>query len=411
MCCNAASSLGGVRRLSEPHRRQPAPADLPLRLTSRSVPKADWSGLTIHFCKAARYRRRDRTRRRVHYRVFAFDFIVQASQRTVFSAPALVRLLARVSAAEVTESGPSPFERLSEWLRWTDAIALSNVLDAALPASTPASASALPSASTSRAPVAGDAEARLCAEARTALARAISEDSVFVFSKQSPHSHPNLPHSNLRQARAGSLDPASAAVRRSNEASASRDAASASKGDDTLEYSVVRQHYLSMQQMMEARVADLRDRLRQRLAACSVQMARLAAIDEIMERALGEREHALLSTVPGLLEAHFKRLQAAELQEAEPQEVERQAAEPKRAELQEAEIQDTRFQDAEPHKAQLNKAERHAPDGAADTVKTSKPARGAWLDVFRKDMQSALHAELAIRFQPVEALLVAFRVR
>jgi hypothetical protein len=267
---------------------------------------------------------------------------VQASQRTVFSAPSLVRLLARVSAADVSESGPSPFDRLSEWLRWTDAIALSNILDAALPAS----------GMTSRVPGAGDAEARLCADARTALARAIADDSGLVLSRQ--------------QARPSSRSAGGRPSAMATDRSASPQSAPDPGDDDKLDYSVVRQHYLSLQQMMEARIADLRDQLRQRLAACSVQLARLAAIDETMERALGEREHALLSTVPILLETHFKRLQ---------------------------------------------EAEQHAPDGASDVADNTKPAPRAWLGVFRKDMQSALHAELAIRFQPVEALLVAFRTR
>ncbi len=226
---------------------------------------------------------------------------MQASQRTVFSAPSLVRLLARVSAADVAEPGQSPLERLREWLSWTDAIALSNVLDAALPASAP------------RAQPDSDAEARLCSDARSALARAISASA-----------------------------------------------------DVTTDYAVARQHYLSMQQMMEVRIGDLRDRLRQRLAAHSVQMARLAAIDETMERALGGHEKSLLGTVPTLLGKYFKRLQQAEQQ---------------------------------------------ALSDAQDAGVTPGLTQGAWLDVFRGDMQSALHAELVIRFQPIEGLLAALRAR
>jgi len=36
-------------------------------------------------------------------------------------------------------------------------------------------------------------------------------------------------------------------------------------------------------------------------------------------------------------------------------------------------------------------------------------ASALWLDVFRKDMQSVLLAELDVRFQPVEGLLAALR--
>ncbi|NVJ12466.1 DUF3348 family protein, partial [Myxococcus sp. AM001] len=35
----------------------------------------------------------------------------------------------------------------------------------------------------------------------------------------------------------------------------------------------------------------------------------------------------------------------------------------------------------------------------------------AWLDAFRKDMQSVLLAELDVRFQPIDGLLAALRPR
>ena len=41
-------------------------------------------------------------------------------------------------------------------------------------------------------------------------------------------------------------------------------------------------------------------------------MARLAAVDAVMEQVLGAHEHRLLSTVPALLEKHFERLRQAE---------------------------------------------------------------------------------------------------
>ncbi|MCC8446692.1 DUF3348 family protein, partial [Xanthomonas translucens] len=39
------------------------------------------------------------------------------------------------------------------------------------------------------------------------------------------------------------------------------------------------------------------------------------------------------------------------------------------------------------------------------------PRAGAWLDVFRQDMQHVLRAELDIRFHPIEGLLAALRSR
>ena len=88
-----------------------------------------------------------------------------------------------------------------------------------------------------------------------------------------------------------------------------------------------------------------------------------------MEQALGARERTLLGTVPTLLGPHFERLRAA----------------------------------AEAGGA-AEAAER--PDGASAAPPT--PSR-AWLEAFRKDMQSVLLAELDVRFQPVDGLLAALR--
>jgi hypothetical protein len=93
-------------------------------------------------------------------------------------------------------------------------------------------------------------------------------------------------------------------------------------------------------------------------------MARLAEVDAVMELTLSPREQTLLAAVPALLGQHFERL--------------REAAQP-------------------------------VPD-AAQTAHTA-PSAGAWLDVFRQDMQHVLRAELDIRFHPIEGLLAALRSR
>ncbi|MGJ7507496.1 DUF3348 domain-containing protein [Variovorax sp. GT1P44] len=137
--------------------------------------------------------------------------------------------------------------------------------------------------------------------------------------------------------------------------------------DPAPDFPPYRQRYLSRQQAMEAGIGPLRLRLRARLAAGTPAMARLASVDAVIEQVLGEHEHRLLATVPGLLEKHFGRLRRAD-----------QAA---RADMPSPD---------EP-------GGRHQPE--------------AWLDVFRKDMQGVLLAELDIRFQPVDGLLEALRVR
>jgi hypothetical protein len=111
---------------------------------------------------------------------------------------------------------------------------------------------------------------------------------------------------------------------------------------------------------MEAGIGPLRERVRAVLASGSPAMARLAAVDEVMGQVLDARAHSLLATVPAVLEKHFERL--------------RQAA--------------------------------SAPDEPGDEAPPE-----AWRDVFHKDIQDVLLAELDFRFQPIEGLLEALRMR
>jgi hypothetical protein len=136
--------------------------------------------------------------------------------------------------------------------------------------------------------------------------------------------------------------------------------------DAAVDYAVFRQSYLSIQQTIETAVGNLRGRLRAVLATRAPAMARLAVVDAVMERALSHREHNLLATVPGLLAGHFERLREAERETVA------------------------------------------AAEAAGDAAGVRS---GAWLDVFRKDMQSVLLAELDLRFQPVEGLLAALLTR
>ncbi|EIM95904.1 hypothetical protein WQE_36912, partial [Paraburkholderia hospita] len=140
-------------------------------------------------------------------------------------------------------------------------------------------------------------------------------------------------------------------------------------------YADFRQCYLALQQSMETRIGSLRGRLRNMVAAQTSEMTRLAVVDAIMERSLGARERSLFGAVPGLLSGHFERLRQA---------------------------------------AQAAQDEQDALAAAATTAtgtgSQAAPRPGAWLDVFRKDMQSVLLAELDIRFQPVEGLLAALRI-
>jgi hypothetical protein len=133
-------------------------------------------------------------------------------------------------------------------------------------------------------------------------------------------------------------------------------------GDDdlvTVDFASYRRRYIARQQAMEAAIGPLRGRLRARLAARSPSLARLASMDALMEQVLGVQEHNLLATLPATLEKHF---------------------------------------------VHLRQAEPPTPDATE-----GEAGPGPWVEVFRRDMQAVLLAELDIRFQPLEGLLAALR--
>ncbi|MGJ7484261.1 DUF3348 domain-containing protein [Variovorax sp. LT2P21] len=179
--------------------------------------------------------------------------MVQVPRRTAFADSALVRLLARWNEAEVREPAASTAERLSQWLAWTDAIALSTVLNA------PA---------TRAKAIAGPPDDE-CARVRDGLARTIRDDSLYA---------------DVDEAAVGTID-----------------------------FAPYRLRYLARQQAMEAGVGPLRAKLRSALAARSAAMAKLATVDAVMEQALEARGHSLLATVPAMLEKRFKHLHQAAL--------------------------------------------------------------------------------------------------
>ncbi|KXU88975.1 hypothetical protein CR51_33770 [Caballeronia megalochromosomata] len=227
-------------------------------------------------------------------------------KRTAFSGPALVRLLAHFADLDVHEPAQSLADRLSQWLGWTDAIALSTALATDPPAI--AGARSVPR----------DVEEE-CARVRTSLAGAFAREE--------------------------------AAARRRHRAPVQ-----APPDDQPVDFADFRQRYVSLQQAMESDIGALRTRLRSMLAARSPDMARLAVVDAVMEQALSARERSLFASVPTLLGKHFERLKRAHV----------------------------------------------AAEGSS---------AHAWLDVFRKDLQSVLLAELDVRFQPIEGLLAALRPR
>lgn len=186
---------------------------------------------------------------------------MQALQRTTVRGPTFIRLLARLTALEAGASGPSLPDRLSRWLDWTHAIALSTALDGR----TPPAPEDVPSFDSRE-----EAE---CARARAVLVKAIEG--------------------------ARELAPRAA-----------------SRSDATADFAPFRQRYLTLQRSMQGTTGQLRGRLRDMLAQVSPSMARLAEVDAVMEMALSPREQKLLATVPAVLGDHFDWLRRAHETEA-----------------------------------------------------------------------------------------------
>ncbi|UUZ72624.1 DUF3348 domain-containing protein [Polaromonas sp. P1(28)-8] len=129
-------------------------------------------------------------------------------------------------------------------------------------------------------------------------------------------------------------------------------------------YAPYHQRYLDQQRHMALRIDALRAHARQAIAKVSPQLGQLATFDAVMDQMFGGREQKLLSTVPVLLERRFGHLRKT-----------RQLG------LDAAQQQDALASWRQP---------------------------GGWLDVFGKEMQEVLLAELEVRLQPVVGLIEAF---
>lgn len=183
--------------------------------------------------------------------------MARAPRRAEITGAALVRLLARLTEADVPESRLQFAQRLAHWLGWADAISLYGALG----------------------PV-GSAPAPESAGSRPAPAAAPAAD----------------PHADADQ------------VRQQLARQLTEPALEAREAQDAEGFAPWRRHCNQRQNAMERAIAPLRERLRQQLAACSPAMARLAEVDAVMEQVLAPQEQRLLATVPGWLGKHFERL-------------------------------------------------------------------------------------------------------
>ena len=214
--------------------------------------------------------------------------MLHGTPRAGIAGSELTRLLARLAEAPPADAGTSFAERLGRWLGWADAIALSTVLNAA------------PAVSDSGRTPGTDGEEADYQRVRAALAASIA---------------------------AGPGEPASSPT----------------------DFGPHRRHCTARQQAMHDAIAPLRQRLRDALSRRSPALARLAAIDAVMDRAIAPQERSLLGLVPLRLQAHFERFARA----------------------------------------------------AGDDT--------GWTDTFRHDMDLVLQAELAHRLLPCQGLLDTLR--
>ena len=254
--------------------------------------------------------------------------MTQASPSTDFNSSGLIRLLARLSLVEASGSRPFPAERLGQWLNVADAI----TLHAAQSAGTEMAPAAQPG------PQPGSAAA---AAGEVARVRAALLD--LITARCSPAGSVSGGRIRLPLTKSG-MDPETAAV-----------------------YGPYRRFHLALQSDMEAGVRTVRGSIRRALAPVSAGLARLAALDEALERILAVRERELLATtLPALLEKRFEQLLAA-------------------------------------HRQAL--IDSSAP--ADDPGLWMQP--GGWLAVFRDELQAALIAEVDLRLQPALGLAEAWQ--
>jgi hypothetical protein len=190
--------------------------------------------------------------------------------RNRFSSSRLAQLLQQWQVPEPLSAGRALPEQLARWLDWTDAVSLSSVLAGELPGHAglggPADAAEPRAAGRARTP----AQVRQgLTQVRDGLVAAIATDPLFT-----------------------ATDTAA----------------------DAADFATCRRQYQAHQRAMERQLAPWREAVRALLVRQAAAqdgldgLGELAALDAVMERALGERESHLLSRLPMALERHFMRL-------------------------------------------------------------------------------------------------------
>lgn len=249
----------------------------------------------------------------------------------------LVRLLADLTAdvAAVAATSKQSFaEKLGLWLDWPDAISLAAALNSESSASLPVGRAGGHSGAQSAVRSAENAVLLDYVRVRTELVDAMLSDPVLTTD----------PQVTKRST------PAPVVLKRS-------------APEHAPEFSTYRRVHLQHQRAMVAALAPLRSQVRVGLSRVSPALGRLAALDTVLDEALGARERHLFAKVPVVLEKHFDRLRKAHQAE------------------------------------QAQAAGGRLPDGSAPAA--------AWLADYCKAMQAVMLAELELRLQPIEGMLEA----
>jgi hypothetical protein len=263
--------------------------------------------------------------------------MTRGTPRLSLTGSPLIRLLARLAEVDAPDSKQAFAERLSHWLGWTDAISLSAALKGSASGALSAPRTGGATADGERASVGESPQARECHRVRTSLEKALADE--------------HAPEAARPRSHRGAIRPEPVVM------------------DVPTDFASYRRRYFTRQQAMDAAIGPLRTQLRTALTQRSPELARLAAVDAVMEQALAERERTLLSMVPVLLEKRFERLRLT--------------------------------------------APADTVDASTDSDSSAQPSAapsaGVWLETFRQDMHSVLLAELDLRWQPIDGLLEALR--
>lgn len=186
--------------------------------------------------------------------------------RTNFHSSQLIRCLAELDLLEGAEPAGDFADELGQWMHFTDAIALSSVLESGM-AKVPAQSPALREAT----------GVRLTAEFERIRAFMVSSITKSCGGGNTPVKLPLV--------------------------------------DLELSFAPYRQFYDAHHRDMELSVEPLRVNLRAALANASPRLRKLAQLDVVMEKFLREREARLLARVPLLLQKHFDAQYAAHLEQ------------------------------------------------------------------------------------------------